>query len=49
MDEVGGAVDGVDDPGGIIGQNAGSARRYRLLTDEAERRKTSAGWKISAV
>lgn len=37
MDEVGSPVDGVDDPSGIISQNAGGARRYRLFAYKAEK------------
>lgn len=35
VNEVGGAVDGVNDPGGIVCENTGGAGGDRLLTDEA--------------
>lgn len=35
VDKVGGAIDGVDDPSGLISQDAGSTSCYRLLSDEA--------------
>lgn len=35
MDEIGGAVEWVDDPGGVVGEVGGGAqRRRRLLPDE---------------
>lgn len=34
MNEVGGAIDRVDDPGRLVSEDAGSAGRYRLFTDE---------------
>lgn len=35
MDEIGGAIEGVDDPGRVVGEVRGGAeRRGRLLADE---------------
>lgn len=37
VNKVGGTVDGVDDPRGIVSENAGGACCYRLLTYEASK------------
>lgn len=41
MHKVSGAVDGVNDPSGVVGEDAGGPRCYGLLTYEAFRQEKS--------
>ena len=49
VNEVGGTVDGVDDPSGIVCQDAGSTCCYWLLTYEASESQTEETKNVSAV